>query len=474
MNYKKRVCILGAVIFFITAIFSKGYHHFDEHFQILEFVALKLNLNTTGNMPWEYFTKMRSAVQPLIVFVLYKSLAVFGEVNPFFLTTLTRILSATLSFTAFFFLFKQFEQDVKSQKLKALVICFSFFTWFIVYDAVRFSSENWSGNFFLLGLCFACNEKGKGWKNYLISGLLFGFSFLFRFQSAFLIAGLFLWMVFIKREKMLRLAVLLAAILSVLVIGVIIDHWFYDEWFFSAWNYFDQNILQNKAANFGVFPWWYYLQQVFYNAVPIFGLVFILSFLLLFIFYPKHVFTFSLVPFLLAHFITGHKELRFLFPVLGFLPFAMTMSADAIAAKFSSSILSKVGSAFLILFWLINIPLLIIVMFRPADNLIPLYEKVYSYNSPVTIYCIDENPYHRVLDIHFYRRGNVEAVKAESLSNIQNKSGTKTLLALSNNEIPSPTEWKLVYSGLPQWMKQFNFNNWQERTKFWRLYEMKE
>lgn len=475
MFSRNRIYILGALIFLVTAIFSKGYHHFDEHFQILEFASLKLNLNTTDNMPWEYFTKMRSAIQPLLIVGLYKMFAVAGEPNPFLLATITRIFSAALSFIAILFFIKKFGNEIQNEKLKSLLPYFFFLLWFIVYDSVRFSSENWSGNFFLLGLCFAVNKKEVALKNYLLSGLLFGFAFLFRFQSAFLIAGFVLWLIAVKRGRIFYIAALLGAISVALFIGLLMDYWFYGEWTFTAWNYFDQNILQHKAANFGTAPWWFYGEEIFLNAIPPFSLVYVLAFILFFIFYPRHVLTFALIPFLLAHSITEHKELRFLFPIVSFLPFVMLMAADTLNRKYNlSNSALKFSKLFLVLFWVVNIPLLIIIMFRPADNLIPLYEKVYDFNSPVTVYYINENPYHRVLDIHFYKRENAEAVKAESISSVQNRGGTKTLLALTSNEIPDHTKWKLVYMGVPIWLKDFNFNGWIDRTKFWRLYEMKE
>jgi len=43
--------LLAALAFFIAALFSVGYHHFDEHFQIMEFAGLKLGLNQESAMP---------------------------------------------------------------------------------------------------------------------------------------------------------------------------------------------------------------------------------------------------------------------------------------------------------------------------------------------------------------------------------------------------------------------------------------
>jgi CDP-6-deoxy-D-xylo-4-hexulose-3-dehydrase len=39
----KHIPLLGLTCLLIAAFFSKGFHHFDEHFQILEFAAASLN-----------------------------------------------------------------------------------------------------------------------------------------------------------------------------------------------------------------------------------------------------------------------------------------------------------------------------------------------------------------------------------------------------------------------------------------------
>lgn len=48
---EKWVFIASALALVLTSIFSLGYHQFDEHFQILEFAGLKLNLTTSANLP---------------------------------------------------------------------------------------------------------------------------------------------------------------------------------------------------------------------------------------------------------------------------------------------------------------------------------------------------------------------------------------------------------------------------------------
>ena len=50
----RRALVLLAVVTAITAWFSETFFFPDEHFQILEFMAMKLGLTNPGDLPWEY------------------------------------------------------------------------------------------------------------------------------------------------------------------------------------------------------------------------------------------------------------------------------------------------------------------------------------------------------------------------------------------------------------------------------------
>ena len=93
----KRIYIIGALVFILTAWFSVGYNQFDEHFQILEFAGLKLGLTEKENLPWEYKCMMRPALQPLIVYSGYKAISSVGITNPFVIAFFGRLLSAILT-----------------------------------------------------------------------------------------------------------------------------------------------------------------------------------------------------------------------------------------------------------------------------------------------------------------------------------------------------------------------------------------
>ena len=102
MRQKERQAFLLALFLLIlTSYFSVGYHHFDEHFQILEFAGLKLDLTTQSELPWEYHSQMRAALQPAIVVGAHAAFRVLGLAeNPFTIAFLLRCTSAILSLVA--------------------------------------------------------------------------------------------------------------------------------------------------------------------------------------------------------------------------------------------------------------------------------------------------------------------------------------------------------------------------------------
>ena len=73
---KNYIYLLSILTLIITAFFSSGYYHFDEHFQILEFAGLKLKMTLATNLPWEYTYQMRPAIQPAIV-VLFLNFSMY-------------------------------------------------------------------------------------------------------------------------------------------------------------------------------------------------------------------------------------------------------------------------------------------------------------------------------------------------------------------------------------------------------------
>jgi phosphatidylinositol glycan class B len=469
------ICILSIVLLAVTAFFSTGYYHFDEHFQILEFAGFKLKMCQETNLPWEYFCKMRPAIQPMIVVVLFKFLNLLGLNNPFTIALFLRLLSAAVSFLGMYLIYTAFCKTVPEGKLRKWFTLLSFFLWFMIFNNVRFSSENWSGSIFIIAFSLLILKQSGNRIFYLYVGLLLGLSFLFRYQTGILISGLILWHLFIKKSITNSIFMILGIFIFIGA-GILIDKWYYGEWTLSTWNYFDQNILQHRAADFGVHPWWYYLEIIFIKGVPPFSLIIICSFIIVFIYLRNDLLTWTIFPFLFMHFLIGHKELRFLFPLIGFVPIVIIRSLEIIQKRWAETFSDKKAVTFCAKFcWGLNIILLAMIAFTPADNHISLYNKLYAdYKEPATLYYTKDNPYNRGLDINFYKRANLTVIKLDSIDSIKSSSGSIRLFVTKYKRIADLIQRpkKVIYTTYPDWIYRFNFNNWIARTNCWYVYEL--
>ncbi len=140
----KLILIITFIIHVAASVYSVGFHHVDEHYQIFEFADLKLGVNKPSELPWEYGNRIRPAIQPAIAYLIIKASDFVGVTNPFDQAMITRILSSALSILCLYLLFAAFRDQLNSEKLTAWFIYLSFFLWFLIYLGVRFSSEGWS------------------------------------------------------------------------------------------------------------------------------------------------------------------------------------------------------------------------------------------------------------------------------------------------------------------------------------------
>ncbi len=470
---QKHIYLLGIIFLLIASIFSTGYHHFDEHFQILEFAGIKLDLTYASNLPWEYHNQMRPSLQPTIVVIIFRLFRMLGVDNPFFIAFFLRLLSGSLTFISLMLMYRVYKNRIIDEIMKKWFLILSFTLWFIFYLGVRFSSENWSGLLFTIAFsCYFLFQK-RNFISFFSIGVLLGLSFLFRYQAAFLIFGFSLWLLFINKERLTNIFYIFTGFVLLVLLGAFIDKWFYGEWTLTTWNYFKLNIIEDKVSEFGVAPWWWYITQSFVKGVPPVSLLFLLAFFLITMFKPKNPIVWSIIPFVFIHSIIGHKELRFLFPIFVFMPIIIIQGIEVVQDKYIRNLSSnKYMKSFLNFVLIVNLGALLVVIFKPADNQISLYSKLYKeYEEPTTLYYYKENPYLRVLDIHFYKRKNLSI---KPITSIENVPQGKNILVVQEKRDQSnnPKLGKLIYQTYPDWVLKFNFNNWQERTHSWYVYEL--
>lgn len=469
LSYK----LISGIAFFMAALFSVGYHHFDEHFQIMEFAAFKLGQNTIDAMPWEYHLRMRPTLQPAMVVVFQRFLSWFTINDPFVVATILRLISATFAFYLINLIYKSYKRSISDPVLQKWFLILSYILWFGFYIGVRFSSENWSALTFMLAFCLYLLKKERNHRDYLLIGVLFGFSFLFRFQAAIMIAGFSLWLLIIPREKYKLILTMCLGFLLIFTLGVFIDRWFYGEWTLSSYHYIAQ-FAGDNVSRFGDRPWYWYFTKLFENAVPPISLLILLAYLFMVLLRPKSAEVWITLPFILVHILIGHKELRFLFPLYLFVPIIIVKGLISVQKLFTLKLSSNTAMRWVMkLIFAMNFILLLVVVFKPADNQIGLYKTIYrNYQEPIRLYYLEGNPYHRVLPIKYYKRDQLEIYHLEDVSHVPRNNATKLIVLehpLNDSQLQNA---QLIYSSFPQWLLKYNFNNWQDRTSAWYVYEI--
>lgn len=445
--------LFAVVIFYLFVAYnSTGYHNPDEHFQIIEFANYKLGLATLSDLAWEYNAQIRSGIQPGLCFFIFKLLRSIGITDVYFLSFALRALTAIFAV----FAIKGFinaNSDSIERKNHLAYVLISYFLWFLPFINVRFSSESWSGLFFLLSLSIVQNSESRSPQKDVLLGALLGMAFLFRYQSGMFIAGIGLWLIFIERTKFARLVLMVAAGLAVLLIGVLADKWLYGQFTFAPYNYFKANIIQDIASQYGVSPWYEIIRYIVNGPGPI-GIFILLSYIILLVRRPKHIVIWASLPFLLVHAIIAHKELRFVFPLANLAPLVLMLGFQE-ASSIVKLIKPKwIFNAALVILAITDIAGLIVVSTKSAGNakisIAQYIDRHYRNKRVNLLYREGLNPYSNwpVPINTFYRNNNVDLTEIvtiwESDLTKKKKKGYTNLVTISNNDITGPKTIALI------------------------------
>lgn len=476
-TYVYLILLAGLLIYLLTAFNSTGYYHPDEHFQILEFASYKLgNPNThLSDLAWEYNAHIRPSAQVLLAYGIVRTCYAIGIYSPFTIATVLRLLSMLLSLGCLLMLYKAFRRELKTPFAHYTYILLSCMLWFMPYICVRFSSETWSGDIFFIALaCLILRPQPGRWLIRLGIGMLLGLAFLFRYQSGFLIFGLLAWLFFIGKEyKQAGFYVLVAGMCITMLAGLCGDHWLYNEWVFSAWRYFKVNLIEGKAAEFGRYPWYFYFGMVPVKGIIPVGLLIILAVLWLWIKRPFHPLTWATLPFVLIHIIISHKELRFLFPLVAMVPLAISWLLDDKRFYF----LRKRG--WVILFFVLNVPLLIYYMFWPAWEPIRVMQVAHSlYESEhIPLVCASESPYIPFGLAHTFYKTEASEISVRITDPEQIRRHPRPFIYYTCSRTATEADsmaklgGALIYQTFPYVLTEHaNIFHWVERTTVRRMY----
>lgn len=485
---------LSLIFHCIGSIYSLGFYHYDEHFQLLEFANAKAGYSHLEDLPWEYGARLRPTLQPWIAYFFIKVFHALGDPDPYDIAMGLRFLSGVLGWCASIVFCIGCFRLVKPDSGRKVLIFLSAFLWLPVFLHIRFSSESWAADLFFLalGLLFMklrnMQKEGKhesfiSSPNVILIGMLFGFSVVVRYQNVLLLPGIFLWIWLVARLPFKRVFLMGVVTLIPLIVGVVLDTLFYGEWAISFWNYYDANINQGIAAKFGTSPWWWYFpEMIAYGKVL--GVLFWLSFLYVLVRNPRNPVIWAITPFLLVHMFTAHKELRFLFPLLLAAPYLITELWQALI-RISAKRIYRYGLyGFGLFFLLQNSLYLIRSTTEPMNPVMLVLRELYRYHSseePTTVLTDRKEMFFYLcgLRMNFYIHPNIDFRYVSSKATIKNylNDGKRQHYFVYTEKgfaTPERYKWlesrcKTIYYARPEWLQSINLNHWVDRTSIMRL-----
>lgn len=395
-HHLRRALFAGIFCHFLAVIFSEGFHRPDEHLGIMRYVSLKLGRispELLSELSWEYPAKIRSWLQPGLYYVWSKLWELCGIENPFSLALLMRLLSSSLSFFVTL-KFVQFTAPlIDSKKWRNLYPYFAYLLWFFPFFHARTTAENFGANALMLSLIFLLRMAPRevfqisSWKNRpsswspglmnaLLGGLFLGLAVNLRVPLISIIPFVGIWAVVIARTSFTSILLCLAGILMSVGLTALTDYWGYGSWTYSTYNYFWWEFTKDVSTGFGVDPWWKYLSKVNSRGIPPIGSAILISFLFYWFKRPWSIFTWVTAGFFLAHSAIGHKELRYIFPLIPFIPFFLCLLFQDWEKhpKWGNYINSRPVKILFVLCLIINFGAMAISSLRPAYAPMPTYK----------------------------------------------------------------------------------------------------
>lgn len=481
----KKFFLLSLLCNLVASWFSLGYHQIDEHFMILEFASFKFGTVPASVVPWEFTDKIRPTLQPVFAHYVFSLLRTAGVGNPFVQVFLLRACSCILAWYAGCKTALRLAPQLENERPRFWWIVSATCLWFIPYLQVRFSSENFAGIALLAALlCIpgvyrrgAYRESNTRW---VAAGFLLGLSFYFRFQMAFAIAGLLVWIALYAKPLVKVYALLLVGALLAVGLNLLVDHWFYGTWVLTPYNYFQANIVRDAVSGYGTTPWYDYFVLFATQGVPPISWVLLVLFFTGLVKRPVQVMVFVLVPFLLGHMAVGHKEFRFLYPV--FLPF-LFVCFSGLQSIWPGIEEKKWLKPTLRALVTVNILLLCYRCLWPAKTNHLYYEFLYRYakGKPVHLLTLGRSIYdegHN--EIYLYRPPGFseDTVSETQFQNYLLQQQPDSALVMSYQPVLPPVnaayEAQRLYVYLPSWVMNIQLNDWQSRSDIWSIWILRK
>ena len=454
------ILLVALVIYLTCAIFSIGYLHPDEHYQIIELAKWKLQDTTPQAIAWEHAATIRPTLQPVLVMEIIRLCRWMGMDNPFHLALILRIITAVIVLFSICQFVKAAGRRITPQYRNALMAATLFF-WIVPMIGVHFSSEILSMACLLLLLAGLLKKEQPSLSEAIWMGIIAALGFEFRYQMTFAYIGILLWILVIGKYRWQVWCIATLGFLGVIALCTRLDCWFYGKMVFVPYNYFYMNIVRHVAASFGESPWYIYFLQLAF--IPTFGigLPIVLSVCIGTFRHYRNPVIWAFWAFLLIHCAISHKEPRFLFPLIPLLPLFVVWTYEAILLKLNY----RFKIALIGLIVLVNFCGLAHVIFKPAtygkaSMMQYLCERARGQDSLKVKTSRGSNPFHTgQLIVQFYLWQPMDVEECDSISN-EEKRGIDVIVLQNKDSIDRKRllaeGYREVYRSMPEWQNFLN------------------
>ena len=324
------VVVIGMVLRVVAGSQSLGFVHPDEHQQYLE-AANKIAYGY-GVSFWEYERGIRHYLYPGALAILLKLLDGLGITSPVLQAQTIRSLTGCAVFASivgYSFGWLKQQRTVAAVTLIVLAALSPFF----IFVGARTLSET-AMIPFLMAMLYYLDRKPSA------AGFIAGMMFAVRFQSALFVAPLFFAITVHRLAKDRSLAGLktsawpfaVCCAFSLLLVGFI-DYCTWGHWFHSSLEYVRANVFEDVASSFGVSPWYQYSIWAIESMIE--STFVIVPFVCIGAWYRPRV-AFAAAVFVMAHSFIGHKEPRFLWPMVPVVFIFVAVGVERITTAFTA------------------------------------------------------------------------------------------------------------------------------------------
>ncbi|XP_020115189.1 GPI mannosyltransferase 3-like isoform X1 [Ananas comosus] len=322
-----RVWVISLTFRFANALLVQTYFNPDEHWQSLE-VAHRIVFGY-GHLTWEWKQGIRSYLHPLLFALLYKIMAFLRLDTPLFMVKAPRLLQAVFASVGDLYLFK-LSKLVFNEHVARWALFSQFVNWFMFFCITRTLSNSLETVLTITGLFYwfssITSSKQVPVASRKLALIIAALACAVRPTSAitWLYVGLLDLIGMQSKLQFLFLDIIPVGVL-VLAATCLLDRWMYGSWIIVPLNFLKFNFLSSGGDYYGTHQFHWYFTQGFPSMIWSF-----LPFSVIGIIKSKEWRLSGLIAWVLGVYsVLGHKEFRFVLPVL---PIALMFSGYCLAA----------------------------------------------------------------------------------------------------------------------------------------------